>query len=309
MRKVPDFGCTYMDTPERRVLDMSSELPFLPVLGRSRTARIRDAAVEHRHSGYMEMTLCERGSVEFDCEGRVWKLLPGSMFVTQPKDAHHLRVNPKGSNLWWVFFRVPRRGETIAFLDPIETQWLTGLLKSMPSRLFQATDAARDRFRELLSIVDRKSVGSQSRTVRLRMSAISLLLAVADAGHADVPIPRDDALREVIEQMRNRPEIDYQLGDLLARTRLSQSSLAQKFKQIVGLPPHAFLLACRIQRAKELLVQTDRLVTDIAAELKFSSSQHFATCFKQETGVSPRDWRNGKGCETVAAKIKEQGKA
>ena len=94
-----------------------------------------------------------------------------------------------------------------------------------------------------------------------------------------------------IEQMRNRPEIDYQLGDLLARTRLSQSSLAQKFKQIVGLPPHAFLLACRIQRAKELLVQTDRLVTDIAAELKFSSSQHFATCFKQETGVSPRDWR------------------
>ena len=308
MRKVPDFGCTYMDTPERRALDLSTELPFLPVLGRSRPAKVRDAAVEHRHSGCMEMTLCERGSVEFDCEGRVWKLLPGSMFVTQPKDAHHLCINPKGSNLWWVFFRVPRRDETIAFLDPAETQWLVGLLKSMPSRLFQATDAVRDRFRELLSIVDCEPAGSQSRTVRLRMSAISLLLAVADAGHADVPIPRDDALREVIEQMRNRPESDFQLGDLLARTRLSQSSLAQRFKQIVGLPPHAFLLSCRIQRAKELLVKTDRPITDIAAALKFSSSQHFATRFRQETGVSPLDWRNGKGSAVVPSPAKEQGK-
>ena len=38
MHKVPTLGCTFMDTPERRVLALSSELPFLPVLGRSRSA-------------------------------------------------------------------------------------------------------------------------------------------------------------------------------------------------------------------------------------------------------------------------------
>ena len=41
MRKVPSLGCTFMDTPERRVLDLSSELPFLPVLGRSRSSKVR----------------------------------------------------------------------------------------------------------------------------------------------------------------------------------------------------------------------------------------------------------------------------
>ncbi len=291
MAKVPSLGCTFMDTPERRVLDLSFELPFLPVLGRSRSAKVREGAVEHRHARCLEVTFCERGSVKFDCEGRAWSLLPGNMFVTQPQDAHRLRVNPKGAHLWWIFFRVPRRGEAIDSLTLAETRWLVGRLRSMPARLFQGTDAVRDGFRELLSVVDGEPTGSPSRSLRLRESALSLLLAVADAGHAGTRIPRDDALRGIIERMRRVPEADYDLDDLLAETRLSQSSLAFKFKQIVGLPPHAFLLECRIRRAKDLLERTNRTVLDIATELKFSSSQHFATRFKQEAGVSPLTWR------------------
>ena len=291
MHKVPTLGCTFMDTPERRVLDLSSELPFLPVLGRSRSSKVREGAVEHRHAHCMEVTFCERGSVKFDCEGRAWSLLPGTMFVTQPQDAHRLRVNPKGAHLWWAFFRVPRRGEAIDSLTLAETRWLVGRLRSMPARLFQGTDAVRDGFRALLSVVDRAPAGSPSRSLRLREAALSLLLAVADAGHAGTRIPRDDALRGIIDRMRRNPEADYDLDDLLAETRLSQSSLALKFKQIVGLPPHAFLLECRIRRAKELLERTDRTVLDIATELRFSSSQHFATRFKQEAGVTPHAWR------------------
>ncbi len=291
MAKVPSLGCTFMDTPERRVLDLSSELPFLPVLGRSRSSKVREGAVEHRHARCIEVTFCERGSVKFDCGGRGWSLLPGNVFVTQPQDAHRLRVNPKGAHLWWFFFRVPQRGEAIDSLTLAETRWLVGRLRSMPARLFQGTDAVRDGFRELLSVVDREPAGSPSRSLRLREAALSLLLAVADAGHAGTRIPRDDALRGIIERMRRVPEADYDLDDLLAETRLSQSSLAFKFKQIVGLPPHAFLLECRIRRAKELLERTSRTVLDIATELKFSSSQHFATRFKQEAGASPRAWR------------------
>lgn len=299
MAKVPSLGCTFMDTPERRVLDLSSELPFLPVLGRSRSAKVREGAVEHRHARCMEVTFCERGSVKFDCEGRAWSLLPGTLFVTRPQDAHRLRVNPKGAHLWWIFFRVPRRGEAIDSLTLAETRWLVGRLRSMPARLFQGTDAVRDGFRELLSVVDGEPAGSPSRSLRLRESALSLLLAVADAGHAGTRIPRDDALRGIIERMRRVPEADYDLDDLLAETRLSQSSLAFKFKQIVGLPPHAFLLECRIRRAKDLLERTDRTVLDIATELKFSSSQHFATRFKQEAGVSPRAWRDANVQKTA----------
>ena len=291
MRKVPSLGCTFMDTPERRVLDLSSELPFLPVLGRSRSSKVREGAVEHRHARCMELTFCERGSVKFDCEGRAWSLLPGNVFVTQPQDAHRLRMNPKGAHLWWVFFRVPKRGEALPSLTPAETRWLVERLQTLPTRLFPATDAIRGGFRELFAAVDREPVGSPSRSLRLKMLATSLLLAIADAGHAGAPVPRDDALRGIIDRMRRAPEADYALDDLLAETRLSQSSLAFKFKQIVGLPRHAFLLECRIRRAKELLERSDRTVLDIASELKFSSSQHFATRFKQEAGVSPLGWR------------------
>lgn len=52
-------------------------------------------------------------------------------------------------------------------------------------------------------------------------------------------------------------------------------------------------MKCRIRRAEDLLKDRTRSITDIAAELGFASSQHFATRFRQETGKTPRDWRRG----------------
>ena len=53
----------------------------IPVLGVNRARNMSDGAGLHRHTA-MEITVCERGVVKFDAEGRPWTLSPGTVFVT-----------------------------------------------------------------------------------------------------------------------------------------------------------------------------------------------------------------------------------
>ena len=57
------------------------------------------------------------------------------------------------------------------------------------------------------------------------------------------------------------------------------------------LPLHAYVLHCRIDRAKRLLLSTRRTVTSIGQELHFYSTQHFANTFKRIIGKYPQDFR------------------
>jgi AraC-like DNA-binding protein len=49
-----------------------------------------------------------------------------------------------------------------------------------------------------------------------------------------------------------------------------------------------------VERARELLDNSDLTVTDIAFMLNFSSSQYFSTVFKQYTNITPVEYKNSK---------------
>lgn len=281
-----------MDTPDRRVVDLAADgVPEIPVLGVNKSLKVRAGAVLHRHADVLEFTLCLRGSVKFDCNGKVYSLLPGEVFLTSPKDVHRLRTNTMGSMVRWIFFRPPKRGGTLPGLLPDETAWLVGRLKSIPAHVFDGTDAIGRAFDGLFATYDRSEPGSPERRARMRTCALDLLMAFADAGHQPRRKDCGTELQGMVERMRRHPEADFDIDELVASTMLSPSTLVNRFKQLTGLPPHSFLLKCRIHRAQDALTQTDRTVGDIASELKFASAQHFATRFKRETGLTPQAWR------------------
>jgi len=63
------------------------------------------------------------------------------------------------------------------------------------------------------------------------------------------------------------------------------------FKRETGYSPTQFLLRRRVDKAKRLLVDTDRPMTDIAAECGFGSAPQFSMLFTRLTGSAPRDFR------------------
>lgn len=294
--RIPYGECTPADSPGRRVLDLSEDgLECLPVLGMNKSVKTSEGSFFHRHRRCMEITLCVRGSVKFDCDGRVYSLLPGMIFASRPEDAHRLRQNAMGTKLFWIFFRLPPRGGTVLGLPADETGELVHKLTSFPERLFSSTDAVRRGFADLFAAYDGKGRSPAERCLRLRAAALALLVALGDAGHAAAPVPSYQSVQAVVERMRRHPELPLGTEEIARELRVSPSTALGVFRRMVGLPPYAFQLKCRIRRAEELLARSDKSISEIADSLGFSSAQHFATRFRLETGLTPRAWRKAMG--------------
>ncbi|MEM7064171.1 MAG: AraC family transcriptional regulator [Cyanobacteria bacterium P01_B01_bin.77] len=84
---------------------------------------------------------------------------------------------------------------------------------------------------------------------------------------------------------------DIKLADLARLLDMSQFHFSRLFKQSLGVSPYQYLLQQRVERAKRLLKQTDRLITNIALDCGFNSHSHLSKQFRQLTGMTPKAYR------------------
>ena len=93
------------------------------------------------------------------------------------------------------------------------------------------------------------------------------------------------------EFILNHYERDINLNDICKYVFLSPSYFARIFKQETGYSPINFLIHTRIERAKELLTQSEDKASDIALSIGFSNQQRFNETFKKITGMTPLEYR------------------
>ena len=84
---------------------------------------------------------------------------------------------------------------------------------------------------------------------------------------------------------------DPSIADIAAECGLSSSYFAKAFKQATGAPPHAWLSMKRIERAKQLLSETNDELAEIALACGFVDQSHFGRAFSSSEGCSPGRWR------------------
>ena len=81
------------------------------------------------------------------------------------------------------------------------------------------------------------------------------------------------------------------LSDLARECGLSTSHFSRAFCKSVGAPPHRWLLAQRVERAKELLRSSTLELAAIAVECGFSDQSHLSRVFRNSIGAGPAAWR------------------
>lgn len=95
-------------------------------------------------------------------------------------------------------------------------------------------------------------------------------------------------LRRAIDFIHDNLEKDISLNVLASAVGISPFHFARLFKQSTGLAPHQYLLRCRVERARRMLVGSDASIADIAVRLGFCDQSHLALHFKRVYGVTPK---------------------
>jgi AraC family transcriptional regulator len=114
------------------------------------------------------------------------------------------------------------------------------------------------------------------------------------------PRPRREGLDprrlfRVLDYIEANLESDLTIHRMASIACLSRHHFARSFKQAVGQSPHRYVSAKRLERAKALLIQSDRSLVDIALSLSFSCQANFTRAFRQLMGQTPGHYRQTLG--------------
>jgi AraC family transcriptional regulator len=99
-------------------------------------------------------------------------------------------------------------------------------------------------------------------------------------------------LRRVIDFIEANLERNLALAELAREADLSVYHFVRAFKQSMSVTPIQFLMQRRIERAKELLADSERPLSEIALRVGFKNQSHFTTLFRKFTEVTPKAWRS-----------------
>ncbi|MDO9465599.1 MAG: AraC family transcriptional regulator [bacterium] len=106
----------------------------------------------------------------------------------------------------------------------------------------------------------------------------------------DISTKRETCFR-VIRYVEDNYDKDIRLKDLADIGYLQTNYFCKVFKDISGMTPMEYVTNYRIQKACDLLSNTDKSVTDVCFEVGFHDASYFARMFKELIKTSPSEYR------------------
>lgn len=102
---------------------------------------------------------------------------------------------------------------------------------------------------------------------------------------------RDPFVGRALSLMHGSPAHDWTIDELGKKVGLSRSVLAERFTDLLGMPPMGYLARWRMQIAASALVEGGANLAAIAEHIGYESEAAFSRAFKRLVGVTPSEWR------------------
>jgi AraC family transcriptional regulator len=114
-------------------------------------------------------------------------------------------------------------------------------------------------------------------------------------GHpAEIPTSDFSSFRlhKIMNAVLDHPEAEHSLDQMAAMAGITPSHFCRVFKKATGVSPHQYVMKARLDKAQQMLVQTDLTLAAVSEALGFTSQSHFSRAFRGYAGVTPNDYRN-----------------
>ncbi len=257
----------------------------------------RHALPIHRNPG-IEICLLVKGRFEWTIEGSRYVMYPGDCTFTMPWQEHGgtQGIMDIGQLLWIIIkpgsFSTDGRlrlGKWSS-LPSDQQAWIGKTLVNAPRPYFTASRYLKLLYEELISEMRGKSAWRKSRVNRLLDELLCLVTSEAESS----TLVRKNTFD--IGQLKSRISANiarcWTLNDLEKLSGYGKSMLNQLVRAQTGYSSMGLVTCLRIEKAKELLSETEKPMGEIALECGFTNSQQFSAVFRKYSGRTPSQYRN-----------------
>lgn len=103
-----------------------------------------------------------------------------------------------------------------------------------------------------------------------------------------------ERMAEFLQYIDGHYSEEISLDKLAESAHVSKSECMRCFRKSLATTPYKYLTEYRLSKAAALLRETDKPISDIAADTGFGQPSHFGKCFREKTGLSPSEYRKNK---------------
>jgi YesN/AraC family two-component response regulator len=104
-------------------------------------------------------------------------------------------------------------------------------------------------------------------------------------------IPENEIIKNALTYIHSNIEKKITLDKVAAHIHISSNYLCYLFKENTGFRFCEYINICRINVAKEFLVNSSNSLDIISSQCGFNSQSHFSTTFKRYVGISPNEFK------------------
>lgn len=229
----------------------------------------------------------QSGKGTFYCNGNSYRLGKGDFFLLKPGVETYYQADEKKS---WSYYWIGLSGNKVfnylqqssLFNDTV----LTGVTKDYVKKF-------TDKFSDIIDLMGLNNFNTYYHLSLFEMtySLLRLLITVSsDNGHSTLT----DKKRYVI-QMKNYIDSNYSkeiiIAEIANKMALNRSYLSRIFKEEYQMSPKNYLSNLRIEKAKQLLLDTDQSISTVSVEVGYKDVLAFSRAFKVHTNYSPSHYR------------------
>lgn len=261
----------------------------------------------HRNES-LEIGFVSNGSVDFSADkskNEFTTLTSEHVTVTKPWQEHAIgnpvltsskmlfliidfAIRRPNQDWKWPSWIVLRESDKAEFSKYVQNTNLT---------IFKSTGGLKSAFKEVYDIIDRGGVENSISSLSITFNKILLeLLSIfrGDSNDYSTDSPNINVVKCFLEQLDTYCHEDWTLSAMAEDCGLKTTRFTYYCKLLANSTPMNLLNLARLRRAKKIIENSDPSesisITDIAMNCGFSTSQYFATKFRETYDCSPREY-------------------
>lgn len=265
------------------------------------SGRLSDCDLWYVWAGRGRMTLRDGRPIDLRRGVCVW-MRPGGTYLAEQDPDDRLGVT-------YIHFELSTRGGEAAAAGPVP--WWERV--DLPPEIQEAGDAAYfDAVtRRVVELVtgEGSGIGRDAGIAVAGRLMAGVLMELEAAAATPRNVERDGRtvpgryrrlILDAAASIREDPARSPSVAELADRVGVTPDHFTRLFRETLGVVPLAYIITARIDRARQLLLESSLSVTEIAAALGYSDVYFFSRQFKQRTGTSPARFRVARGGTGVA---------